>query len=104
VPGVDFKTVRALVSMGQVLQLLEFVAVERVADQVRGPCPVHRSTTPRSRSFSANLTKHTYRCFSCGSAGNQLDLWAAATQADLHAAAIELCEKLGLDVPWIRHW
>ena len=36
--------------------------------------------------------------------GNQLDLWAAVTKMDLHAAAIDLCEKARVDSPWIRKW
>ena len=104
VPGIDFEAVRSQVSMAQVLKLLGFVAQRSKGEQVRGPCPVHRSASPRSRSFSANLGKNAYRCFGCGSAGNQLDLWAAATKTSLHDATIDLCEKLHLEVPWIRRW
>ena len=70
-PGVRFQEVRSLVSMAQVLDLLGFVAHEASRDEVRGRCPVHGSTLPKSRSFSANLNKGVYRCFRCGSAGNQ---------------------------------
>jgi len=37
---------------------------------------------------------NAYRCFHCGSAGNQLDLWVAATKQPLYQAAIELCQRL----------
>lgn len=102
-PGVRFREVRALASMAQVLDLLGFVAQETSRNEVRGRCPVHGSTSPKSRSFSANLTKQVYRCFRCGSAGNQLDLYAAATHQKLHAAAIDLCGRIGCDVPWIKN-
>lgn len=102
-PGVRFQEVRALVSMAQVLDLLGFVSQETSRNEVRGGCPVHGSTSPKSRSFSANLSKQVYRCFRCGSAGNQLDLYAAATHQTLHAAAIELCGHIGCDVPWIKN-
>jgi DNA primase len=81
--------------MVQVLELLGFVAQEQSGAEVRGPCPVHGSTSPKSRSFSANLSKRVYRCFRCGSAGNHLDLYAAATHQTLYAAAIDLA--VGLD-------
>lgn len=100
-PGVDFRSIRSQVTMSQVLRLLNFVPCAARGDQLRGPCPIHGSSSPRSRSFSANLQKQKYRCFKCGAAGNQLDLWAAATKLPLHAAAVELCERLGLHVPWI---
>ncbi len=103
-PGIDFRTVRAMVSMNQVLELVEFVPNECSRDQVRGPCPVHGSISTKSRSFSANLKYNAYRCFKCGSSGNQLDLWAAVSKADLHTATVELCQKLHLDIPWIRKW
>ncbi len=104
VPGVDFQTVRARISMADVLRLPEFVPRSAEGDQVRGACPIHGSTSPRSRSFSANLRASAYRCFKCGSAGNQLDLWAAATNQPLYDAAIDLCEKLDVPILWIHRW
>ena len=73
--GVDFQSVRSQTSMQQVLELLEFDPVEARGDQLRGACPVHNSTSPSSRSFSANLSKNTFRCFKCQAQGNHLDLW-----------------------------
>jgi DNA primase len=101
-PGVRFQEVRARVSMVQVLELLGFVVKEASGDEVRGACPVHRSKSPRSRSFSANLKKRVYRCFRCGSAGNHLELYAAVTQQSLYAAAVDLCERVGCAVPWLN--
>ena len=100
-PGVDFQAVRRLISMRDVLALIGFEAVSSSAEQMRGPCPIHRASSPDSRSFSVHLGQNSYQCFKCGSKGNQLDLWAAYTNADLHHAAIDLCEKCGQDVPWI---
>jgi DNA primase len=98
--GIDFGAVRGEVGMDAVLELLGFVPRQRRGDQVRGPCPLHKPTSPVSRSFSAHLTKQAYRCFHCGSSGNQLDLWAAATGQPLYQAAISLCDKLHRAVPW----
>lgn len=60
--------------MVDVLGLCGFKATEALGDQVRGPCPIHGSPSPTSRSFSANLRKNNFRCFKCGASGNQLDL------------------------------
>ena len=90
--------------MAQVLELIGFVAHESSGDQLRGPCPIHGSSSPKSRSFSVNVQRNTYQCFKCGSLGNQLDLWAAVTKTDLHTATIDLCEKAHVDIPWIRKW
>jgi DNA primase len=100
-PGIDFAAARAGIALAEVLDLLDFVAWESRGDQVRGPCPVHRSTSPSSRSFSANLKRQIYRCFKCSSCGNQLDLYAAATGLSLFEATVALCERLHREVPWI---
>jgi DNA primase len=101
-PAIRFAEVRSSVSMAQVLDLLGFVVRETHGDEVRGACPLHGSTSPKSRSFSANIKKRVYRCFRCGSAGNHLDLYAAATRQGLHAAAVDLCHRVGCAVPWIK--
>jgi len=88
--------------MAEVLQFLRFVPSHRRGPQLRGPCPVHGTHRPQSRSFSANLEKNVYQCFHCGSAGNQLDLWAAAAHLPLWDAAVELCDKLHRPVPWLN--
>ncbi len=102
-PGVDFRAIRAAVPIAQVLEVVGFQTRERSGNQVRGGCPVHGSSSPKSRSFSANLAKNTYQCFKCRSKGNQLDLWAATTKTPLYEAAITLCEKLNLEVPSIQY-
>jgi hypothetical protein len=44
------------------------------------------------------------RYFYRRSHGYQLDLWSAAGKLPLHQAAIDLCRRLDLDVPWIERW
>jgi DNA primase len=95
-PAIDYRMLRREIDIKAVLKLLGFVPTSRRGDQVRGPCPIHRS---QNKSFSANLAGNVYRCFRCGSAGNQLDLWAAAKQLPLHQAAKDLCEKLHHPLP-----
>ena len=101
-PGVDFQAVRSAVSMAQVLDLLGFVPQAASGKQRRGPCPVHRSSSPESRSFSANLEKNTFQRFKCGASGNHLDLWAAVNKVNVYDAAIDLCGKLNQAVPWLH--
>ena len=78
-----------------------FVPSTRHGRQVRGPCPVHGSQSPRSRSFAAHLERHCWHCFRCGAHGNALDLWAAVTKRPLYEAALDLCRRLHLDIPWL---
>jgi DNA primase len=105
-PGIDYAKVRELIGIAQVLDLSGFIAAESSGVQVRGPCPVHRSSSAHahSRSFSANLEKNTFRCFKCAASGNQLDLWVAISQLTLHEAAADLCNRLGIDPPLVHQW
>jgi len=98
---VDYRTLRRDVALQAVLELLGFIPQRRRGGQLRGPCPIHAPRGAAGRSFSANLPRNAYRCFHCGSMGNQLDLWAAATRQPLYQAAIDLCDKLNHPVPWL---
>jgi DNA primase len=101
-PGIDYHAVRALLPLVDVLGLLEFVPRRHHGQQLRGPCPVHRSRSATSRSFAAHLGKNAWHCFGCGAGGNALDLWVAVTRQELHAAVLDLCHRLGRDVPWLE--
>ena len=103
-PGVDFQLTRERITMRDVLQLLQFEATSRRGEQWRGPCPVHGSQNPRSRSFSVNVQLGRYQCFNCGSRGNALELWAAVHGKSVYAAAVELCELLNVEIPWVTRW
>ena len=103
-PGVDFDRVRAEITMEQVLSLLGFRPSNRSGEQWYGVCPLHESRPGRRRSFSVNLAISRYYCHRCHSHGNQLELWAVAKKLPLHEAAVDLCQRLGHDVPWIRRW
>jgi DNA primase len=100
-PGLDYRAARAQLPLTDVLALLGFVPQRRLGQQLRGPCPLHRSRAATSRSFAAHLGKNAWHCFRCGAGGNALDLWAAVTRQPLHAAVLDLCQRLGRDVPWL---
>jgi DNA primase len=98
-PGIDYALLRRQLSLAQVLDLVGFTARTRRGPERRGPCPVHGSTSPHSRSFAANVEKHCWQCFRCGAGGNALDLYLAATQLPIYEGALELCARLHLPAP-----
>jgi DNA primase len=104
VPGVDFDRVRTEITMEHVLSLLGFQSLHRSGVQWYGSCPLQECASSRRCSFSVNVALGRYCCHRCHSHGNQLELWAAATKLPLYQAAIDLCQRLGRDVPWIRRW
>lgn len=98
-PSIDFAELRAQVTMGQVLELLRYEPRANTGDQVRGPCPIHGSTSKTSRIFSANLQRNVFQCFKCEAQGNQLDLWAQVHEMSVYDAALDLCSKLNIEPP-----
>lgn len=98
-PAIDFRELKAQISMQDVLTLLEFVPTSRSGSQVRGACPLHASHKKTGRTFSANIDQHTFQCFKCGAAGNHIDLWAKATRQSIYQAALDLCNRLNRAVP-----
>ena len=100
--GIDYKELRQLVSMADVLGLINYQPTSTHGDQLRGPCPVHGSTSKRPRSFSVDVRGGRFQCFkpACGVKGNQLDLWVAVTEMPLYDAALDLCDKMQIEPPW----
>jgi len=104
VPGVDFNAVQDLVPIAKVLELAGFVARGGSGGQLHGPCPVHKSQSRRSRCLSADLAKGVCKCHKCGFSGNQIQLWAKLKGMTVYQAAIDLCQRAGVQVPWIKRW
>jgi DNA primase len=98
-PTLDFAELRRRVPIARVLELLAFRPLRRSGAELRGACPIHRAASPRSRSFAANVEKNLFHCFHCGASGNALELYAAAHRTTVYHAALELCERLNIELP-----
>ena len=98
-PNIDYSQLRAEVTIGQVLELLRFEPRSKTSDQLRGPCPIHGSSSPTSRIFSVSLSRNMFKCFKCDAHGNQLDLWCQVHKLSLYVGVLDLCQKLGIDPP-----
>jgi transposase InsO family protein len=95
-PVIDFEAVKSRIGIVAVLKLL---GIEVTKVQHRGACPLHGSTRGTARCFSANCQKNVFQCFKCGQSGNALELWAKATQQTPYDAALDLCARLGVELP-----
>ena len=106
---VDFAALRRQVTLRQVLQHLGVLHRVRNSSgwgsQRRGPCPLHKSSNERGRTFSVTLQRNIFRCFNptCAAQGNVLDLWAAYHDLPLHAAALHLAETFGVIPPRLEN-
>ena len=100
VPGIHFAEVRAritrLMSWACRLRPLRILWGSG-ARPVSGPS---FDLTIEPRAFRESEL-HIYRCFKCGSSGNQLDLYAAVTGLGVFEATVALCEQLHREIPWI---
>jgi DNA primase len=94
---VDFKAVKAAITMEQVLQhygLLD--RFKRSGDSLSGPCPIHKGTNPTQ--FRVSISKNVFNCFSeCKHGGNVLDFIAKMEDISVHAAALKAVEWFKID-------
>jgi DNA primase len=94
---VDFKAVKAAITMEQVLEhygLLD--KFKRGTDSLNGPCPIHGGSNPTQ--FRVSVSKNIWNCFSeCKHGGNVLDFIARMDDVSIHAAALKAIEWFNLD-------
>src|SRR5271170_6207369 len=94
---VDFKAVKAVITMEQVLEHYHLLdTFKRSGDSLSGPCPIHKGTNPTQ--FRVSLSKNVWNCFSeCKHGGNTLDFIAKMDNVSIHAAALRAVEWFHLD-------
>ncbi|MBA3439209.1 MAG: hypothetical protein H0T92_05005 [Pyrinomonadaceae bacterium] len=88
---VDFKEIKAAVSMQMVLDHYQISGLKKTGDELRGPCPIHKGA-PSSRHFCASIPKNAFKCFAadCKARGNVLDFVAAMENCTVRDAALKL--------------
>jgi DNA primase len=94
---VDFKAVKAAITMEQVLEHYGLMdKFKRGADSLSGPCPIHKGSN--STQFRVSISKNIWNCFSeCKHGGNTLDFIARMDNVSIHAAALKAIEWFHLD-------
>ncbi len=97
---IDFARLKQLVPMHQVLDLISWRPLRRENDELRGPCPVHLSTSPKSRCFA--VKGNSWYCHGrCRHGGDQVRLYAEVRGLLVYDAAVELCGELKIAVPYL---
>ena len=94
---VDFKAVKAAITMEQVLEHYGILdKFKRGSDSLSGPCPIHKGNNPTQ--FRISISKNIWNCFSeCKHGGNVLDFIARMDDVSIHAAALKAIEWFKLD-------
>jgi DNA primase len=85
---VDFKAVKATVTLEMALDHYAVNWLRRKGDELRGRCPIHQGDG--EDAFHANLEKNAFHCFSCKARGNVLDFIAAMEKCSVRDAALKL--------------
>jgi len=101
---IDFSAIKAQIGVLDVLKLMQWEAVRERRGELRGPCPVHGSSTLESTIFAVSPEKNAWHCFKCEASGNQLDLAAhyfGLPKEESLRTAVSLCQELGLVIPRI---
>lgn len=95
---VDFRAVKAAVSMSQILDHYGLTASFKASangENLSGPCPLHGGDNPTQ--FRVSLTKNCWHCFSeCQHGGNILDFVAKKEDCSIRQAAILLSNWFNL--------
>lgn len=88
---VDFKEVKANVSIEQVLNYYGIPYKEARGNKLLLACPLHEGDNPRA--FHVDLSKNVFKCFTgCKKGGNVLDLMMALEDLPIRDAALRLQE------------
>lgn len=98
---VDFRVIKGAVDMQMVLDHYGINGLTKSGEELRGPCPIHKGSE-RSKTFTVNLRKNAFKCFSKGCvSGNVLDFVAATERCSVRDAALKLQEwfKIGESEP-----
>lgn len=87
---VDFKTVKAAVSMSQIIDHYGLTErFRRSGYSLSGPCPLHDGQNPTQ--FRVSLTKNCWNCFGkCNGGGNVLDFVSRKESVTIREAALML--------------
>jgi len=104
---IDFKQLRQGLKFRDLLSKYQIrLSIRQQGKQAVGPCPLPAHSGSRTKqSFSANLEKGLFQCFSCNSKGNALDFACLMegrdpeNGAELRRTALELAKEFKIETP-----
>ena len=94
---IDFKAVKAAVSLPAVLAHYQVNWLRQSGEELRGRCPLHEGDGVNA--FHVSVSKNAFHCFSCQAKGNVLDFVAAMEKCSVRDAAVKLTEWFAISHP-----
>lgn len=99
-PFLDFNAIKRDCPLHDVLLHLGWRPIWSRGDQQRGPCLLHHSERPRSRSFA--VSGDGWFCHKCKIGGDQIRLWAELHHLPPFEAAIAMATTVGRPIYYLR--
>lgn len=96
---IDFREIRKMVPPIEALSLCGWEPVWRRGGLSRGPCPFHGSSSPQSRILSVSV--QVVYCHKCHWTGDAVAIFARLKSLPNYEAAEELCDALGIEIPYL---
>src|SRR6266849_256921 len=93
-PYVNFAWIKASIPIEAVLRHCGTPPAFDEPAGLRGPCPIHGSRSPKSRSFA--VKGQAWYCHSCKRGGDVVRLWGLLHHLPDYDAAIELAAVFGI--------
>jgi DNA primase len=97
IPDEEVERIRESADIVQIIG--EHVALRRVGNDWRGPCPFHQGT---HRNFSVSARRRMYHCFVCDEKGNVFTFLQRRLGVDFPTAVRMAAEKSGLELREVR--
>ncbi len=97
IPDEEVDRIRESADIVQIIG--EHVALRRVGNDWRGPCPFHQGT---HRNFSVSARRKLYHCFVCDEKGSVFTFLQRRLGVDFPTAVRMVAEKSGLEVREVR--
>lgn len=101
---VDFGALKTTASIAELLESIGWkpVRTRRGGSELRGPCPIHNSSSVTSLIFSVTPSRNIFRCFTCDAAGDTIALAAylfSIPPDQSVRAAVQLYKHLKIEIP-----
>ncbi|MGQ0640035.1 MAG: DNA primase [Gemmatimonadaceae bacterium] len=97
IPDEEVERIRESADIVQIIG--EHVALRRVGNDWRGPCPFHQGT---HRNFSVSARRRMFHCFVCDEKGNVFTFLQKRLGVDFPTAVRMAAEKSGLELREVR--
>lgn len=96
---IDYRVLREMIGPRDALRILGWTPTWARGELARGPCPIHGSRSPGSRSLVVSV--QVVYCHKCKYSGDAVDIIARVRQLPKLEAAYQLCEELRISPPYL---